>query len=79
MRTDTIAAPASSTSAPIPAKGERRPPVAGRLLSAALAAEAVAVLFAPAVALAVAAGVAVVVAVGVAVGVGVAVAPLGTR
>jgi hypothetical protein len=67
MRTDT--------SAPIPAKGERRPPVAGRLPSAALAAEAVAVLFAPAVALAVAAGVAVVVAVGV----GVAVAPLGTR
>jgi hypothetical protein len=53
MATDTIPAPASSTSAPIATNGEVRPPVSGRLPPAAVAADD-AVLLEVAVAVAVA-------------------------
>jgi hypothetical protein len=53
MATDTIPAPASTINAPIPIKGEVKPPVSGRLPPAAEAAEAFAVLLALAEAVAV--------------------------
>jgi hypothetical protein len=54
MATLPIPAPASSINAPIPTNGEAGPPVAGRSLPAAEAAEAVVVLLALAEAVAVA-------------------------